>query len=271
MEKIFMVTINLVNDNSSKPSKSNNDTSLKEKNEIDNYLEDHNENSLQTKVWSEKYEVSKVLRENKFYNQIDDMTSFLKQLYRLNAFPKNIDDVIYLMKKRKMRRQVLLQQYLPGRKAILKPDLAAAHFIISRGGIVKFKGQKNWISLKESSLLPSVYSPGYFVEAINAEKTNLCFEGLQNICQLEYLKSLSLKGLKEINDWCLDWITNEFQNQIEDLDISFCTNITHRGIPSLHRFENLKTLTLEGISEAPEFKLACLINQRNRLINSQEN
>lgn len=51
---------------------------------------------------------------------------------------------------------------------------------------------------------------------------------------LSKLRYLSLKNCESINDWCLDRF-HMFSDNLEFLDLSGCSNISERGIASLHK------------------------------------
>ncbi|XP_070169503.1 distal membrane-arm assembly complex protein 2 [Polyergus mexicanus] len=154
----------------------------------------------------------------------------------------------------------LEQRFIPKRHEVLGADLATAHFIIYRGGRVKFKGNTNWTEKdkKGSYDLPNKYDFHYILEAVDASNVDLYYEGLSNLCGLKKLKWLSLKNCKNIDDWGLDKISAEFP-ELEYLNISDCENITERGLESLYRMSRLKTLILTNRYKSVTFELTCFM------------
>ncbi|XP_011254274.1 distal membrane-arm assembly complex protein 2 [Camponotus floridanus] len=152
------------------------------------------------------------------------------------------------------------QRFIPERHEVLGTDLAAAHFIVFRGGRVKFKGNTYWVKKDEKGSydLPNIYDHHYILEAVDASKVNLYYEGLSNLCGLNKLKWLSLKDSENIDDWGLDKISAEFP-ELEYLDISGCKNITERGLESLYRMINLKTLIVTNHYKSVAFELTCFM------------
>lgn len=152
------------------------------------------------------------------------------------------------------------QEFIPERHDILGANLASAHFIVRRGGRVKFKNSNFWVELnKDDTLnLPQKFDPYYILEMIDVNGFDLYNEGLSNFCGLTKLKWLSLKNCKNIDDWGLDKISAEFP-QLVHLDISGCEKITERGLESLYRMWNLKTLIVTNHKKSTAFELTCML------------
>ncbi|KYQ50515.1 ATP synthase subunit s-like protein [Trachymyrmex zeteki] len=152
------------------------------------------------------------------------------------------------------------QSFNPMRHEILGADLATAHFLVHRGGLVRFKGNTCWMERNKEGLyeLPCSYDPSYILEAVDVNGFDLHYEGLSNLCGLRKLKWLSLKDCKNIDDWGLDKISAEFP-ELEYLDISGCKKITERGLESLYRMMNLKELIVTNCNKSVAFELACFM------------
>lgn len=152
------------------------------------------------------------------------------------------------------------QVFIPERHETLGADLATAHFIVFRGGKVRFRGNSQWIEYDEKVLLnlPGKFDPTYVLEAVDVNGFDLHYEGLSNFCSLTRLKWLSLKNCKNIDDWGLDKISAEFP-KLEYLDISGCEKITERGLESLYRMPLLKTLIVTNYYKSVAFELTCMM------------
>ncbi|XP_012523122.1 distal membrane-arm assembly complex protein 2 [Monomorium pharaonis] len=152
------------------------------------------------------------------------------------------------------------QAFIPERHEILGADLATAHFLVHRGGRVKFRGDSYWIERDEKGQydLPNSYNPSYVLEMVDVNGLDLYYEGLSNLCGLARLKWLSLKDCKNIDDWGLDKISAEFP-KLEHLDISGCEKITERGLECLYRMVNLKKLIVTNYYKSVAFELSCLM------------
>lgn len=153
------------------------------------------------------------------------------------------------------------QTFKPERVAALGFDLAAAHFIVHRGGRVRFKGAKEWVGQDEDGEyeLSRHYLPDVHVEEVDASKVNLMYEGLESMKNLKYLKSLNVSGCIHIDDWCIDRICSQYAGVLEHLDISGCTKVTQRGIGALARLRQLRTLNLTGLEGVKDVNLLCLL------------
>lgn len=79
-------------------------------------------------------------------------------------------------------------RYNPERVAALGFDLAAAHFIVHRGGKVRFKEAQEWVQQDEDGIyeLTRHYHPGVFVEEIDASGVNLVYEGLESMSKFTF-------------------------------------------------------------------------------------
>lgn len=164
------------------------------------------------------------------------------------------------IKKSKREAEILDMRYIPDRHKILGSDLAAAHFLVHRGAAVRFIGSSEWIKRKEDEYdLPNKYNPDYLIEAIDVLDMKLYYEGFQNMTNLRSLRWLSLRNCLQIDDWCLDRISSEYQSSLEYLDISNCVEVTDRGIGALYRMSKLQTLKVHNIAGSQMFQLACLM------------
>lgn len=179
------------------------------------------------------------------------------------AAPKETDfSIVNIMKwykHQKVEYAKSSQEFDPQRHNILGADLATAHFILFRGGRIKFKGNTHWIERgkKSSYELPITYDPNYSLETVDVNGFDLYYEGLSNFCGLTKLKWLSLKDCKNIDDWGLDKISAELP-KLEYLDISGC-GITERGLESLYRMINLKKLIVTNRHKSVAFELSCFM------------
>jgi hypothetical protein len=177
---------------------------------------------------------------------------------RMAVYPidLSIDGIKRSIAKHKVKKERYLQQFIPERHEILGCDLAAAHFLIFRGGKVKFVGHREWtVQSKENPEiipLPINYDPRYEVEAIDCENMTLYYEGLENIRRLRKLKYLSFKNVKLFDDWGLDRVSGSDFTILETLDISG-TSVTANGFSALYRMPQLKTLIID---EQPEENIA---------------
>ncbi|CAB3364951.1 Hypothetical predicted protein [Cloeon dipterum] len=189
--------------------------------------------------------------------------NFLKIMQKKYDF--SLKGFMNWVEKMKLNREKFRQRYIPERHRILGPDLATAHFIVFRGGSVRFHNGKKWIKEyeDENMNLPSKFVPDVHLEAVDASNINLMYHALQNFVFLEKLKWLSFANNKYLDDWFLDKLSGEF-NALEYLDISGCKRVTHKGISILHRLENLKELHVADMSSEVEFKLACLSLQESK-------
>ncbi|XP_039289037.1 distal membrane-arm assembly complex protein 2-like [Nilaparvata lugens] len=166
------------------------------------------------------------------------------------------------LKEMKKYNMIETQRYREDRHETLGNDLAVAHFIVYRGGRVKFYGHNHWIKTVKNEdyyeNLPKSFDPTMFLEAVDAQGMQLIYEAFENFKGLARLRWLSLNDNPHFNDWCLDRISCELKDSLEYLDISNCRKVTYRGLTCLYRMEKLKVLKVENIADSLEFQLSCL-------------
>ncbi|XP_036326563.1 distal membrane-arm assembly complex protein 2 isoform X2 [Rhagoletis pomonella] len=160
-------------------------------------------------------------------------------------------------RKRNERLEKHMQQYIPERHEILGPELAAAHFLLYRGGAVKFLNERGWMRANEDREfnLPKKYHPAFKVEALRCDNMTLYYEGLENLRNLEELKFLSLHNVPTFDDWCLDRVSGSGYTKLEVLDISG-TSCTVNGLSCLYRIPTLKLLIVDDPKATLEYELA---------------
>lgn len=151
------------------------------------------------------------------------------------------------------------QRYIKDRVKSLGSDIAVAHFIVYRGGAIRFRGQDNfiqWTDKKEEymSNLPVNYEPNYFVEAIDASNLAFYYEGMENFKNLYKLKWLSFKNNPFLDNWCIDYIGHAVPH-LEYLNICDCPRVTAAGIAGLQKLTQLKELVIN--SDNIEIQMAC--------------
>lgn len=165
--------------------------------------------------------------------------------------------------KKKQEKTIIMQTYLPERSQRLGSELAAAHFIVFRGGAVKFFGEDRWIKADDfgNYSLPEFYDGNKFLEAIDCSKMEIYYEGLSNLRDLSRLQWLSFQDCETIDDWCLDRISYLFRDTIVYLDLRECPNYTYRGLGALYKMNKLKILYVDDIQLSRSFEMTCLMLQ----------
>ncbi|XP_055519764.1 distal membrane-arm assembly complex protein 2 [Leucoraja erinacea] len=126
--------------------------------------------------------------------------------------------------------------------------IAAAYYILSQRGAVRFAGEEEWIrpnkrgkfsydflSLREVPL-----------EAVDASGTSITYDGLDNLVCLKELKYLRLNNCPHVDDWCLSRL-HVFGDSLEELGLAGCPKVTERGLASLHHLKNLRRLDLSDL------------------------
>lgn len=178
---------------------------------------------------------------------------------RLMNYDWSIKSMHSWYKKKRVEFHKYNQRYVTERVKSLGSDIAASHFVVFRGGAIRFRGQDNFISWSDKKEeyhvnLPLTYDPKYFVEAIDASNLMFYYQGIENFKNLYKLKWLSLRNNPVLDNWCIDYIGHAMPN-LEYLDISDCPQVTAAGIAGLQKLTQLKTLVIN--SNNIEIQMAC--------------
>ncbi|XP_070762518.1 distal membrane-arm assembly complex protein 2 [Enoplosus armatus] len=132
------------------------------------------------------------------------------------------------------------------------PDIAAAYYVLSMKGGFRYVGQSEWFRANQRGkfnweFLDHKDTP---LEEINMNSTLINYTGLGNLEGQRSLRTLSLRGCPEVDDWFLARL-HMLQGSLEELDISHCPRITTGGLAALRNLKGLRRLdmsSLPGIS-----------------------
>ncbi|KAH8256126.1 hypothetical protein KR026_008709 [Drosophila bipectinata] len=191
----------------------------------------------------------------KLFSNNEQTSDFIVMMQRpIDISPSNVKE---WWKNRGERIERHMQQFIPERHKILGAELAAAHFILYRGGAAKFHNDSRWHRATEEGEfnLPNKFDARFKVEALRCDNMTLYYEGLENIRSLGSLKFLSFHNVKTFDDWCLDRISGGGYPNLEVLDLSG-TDITINGLSCLYRLPHLKLLILDDPKATLEMELA---------------
>ncbi|XP_058119422.1 distal membrane-arm assembly complex protein 2 [Anopheles ziemanni] len=158
--------------------------------------------------------------------------------------------------KRRANIEAHMQKFIPERHATLGDDIATAHFIVHRGGSVRFRGDTQWIKMDDDDQydLPRHHVPGMVLEEVRCDGMQLFYEGMENIQKLLRLKHLSFENVSLFDDWYLDRISGNTLPSLEKLNLRG-TAITHRGLNCLYRLPSLKLLLVDDPEKDIHWKL----------------
>ena len=126
-------------------------------------------------------------------------------------------------------------------------------------------GQNRLGTSQIDKLIPSIYEPGWYLEAIEACDSKLIYEGFANLKNLTSLKYLDLSYSPNIDAWCMDRISGEYMDTLEYLDLSGCKGLQANGLEPIWRFSNLKILVLRDLVS----KINFLIFKKVQLFKNQ--
>ncbi|XP_053670133.1 distal membrane-arm assembly complex protein 2 [Anopheles nili] len=172
----------------------------------------------------------------------------------INLSPASI---LQWWQKRRMAVEAHMQKFIPERHATLGDDIATAHFVVHRGGSVRFRGDTKWIKKNEDDEydLPRRHVPGMVLEEVRCDGLNLFYEGMENIQKLLRLRHLSFENVALFDDWYLDRISGNMLPSLEKLNLRG-TAVSHRGLNCLYRLPSLKLLLVDDPEKDILWKLS---------------
>ena len=136
-------------------------------------------------------------------------------------------------------------KFNPTRHGVLGPELAAAHFVLARGGRVQFHGDQDfwW---RDARPLPAAYDHRFRIKhlVVGGEKLNLTHEGVDNLSNLRYCETLDVSLSPRLNDFAFDKLYRQFRHSrtLATLDVSGCAGFSHRSLEAAYRVPSLQTL-----------------------------
>ncbi|XP_044766584.1 distal membrane-arm assembly complex protein 2 [Coccinella septempunctata] len=234
---------------------------------------------IDSRIKIQDYDVNKVSKDdlNWRWSVNDENKEYFKSLRLFYTDSNNVEIVKALqtpldlsfsgiknwLTRKNKQREISEQTYNPERNEVLGNELAAAHFVVFRGGAVKFHGDDKWIKADEykNYNLPEYYVRNKYIEAIDCSDTDIYYEGLQNFRDVKHLKWLSLNDCQDIDDWCIDTICAAHYKTLVYLDLRNCRNITERGLTALWKMKKLKLLFLDDVIRSTEFEMTVLLLQ----------
>lgn len=125
------------------------------------------------------------------------------------------------------------------------PHVAAAYFTLNLKGGFRYYGHSDWFRADKINwdFLNYKDSP---LEEVDLSYTVINYEGLGNLESQRSLRTLSLRGCPEVDDWFLSRL-HIFQDSLEELDISHCPKITIGGLAALSNLKGLRRLDVSSI------------------------
>ncbi|XP_061073727.1 distal membrane-arm assembly complex protein 2 isoform X2 [Conger conger] len=146
-----------------------------------------------------------------------------------------------------LRRKNVYYGYTQGRYG---DNIAAAYYILSMKGGFRFAGQSDWFRTNHRGKFSWDFLnfPDVPVEEVDLSGTVINYSGLNNIANQRGLRSLSLRGCPQVDDWFLSRL-HMFRDSLEELDLSHCPRITVGGLASLHNLRKLRRLDLSSLPQ----------------------
>ncbi|XP_006901204.1 PREDICTED: ATP synthase subunit s, mitochondrial-like [Elephantulus edwardii] len=132
------------------------------------------------------------------------------------------------------------------------PDRVASEWLLCCGAMVQSHGQDRW--QKDYNHLPKSPLGKYKIQTIDATDSCIMNIGCDHLEGLQHLEKIQLSKCHYIEDSCLEKL-GQFENlqkSILEMEITFCGNVTYKGIVALQHLRNLKQLLLHDLPGVKE-------------------
>ncbi|BFZ11577.1 hypothetical protein BsWGS_14616 [Bradybaena similaris] len=208
----------------------------------------------------------KAFLDSRFYTRERGISRRVQSWLNWKLNINDVQEIDAIIKRNEFMEHKTDQRYLEAREKALGPELGAAHFIVARGGAIKFVGRNQWY-VKDSNggcLLPKVKVPNLFVEAIDASNMKLTYVAFDNLEKLSHLRFLKFDSCPYFDDWCLSRL-HRLSHSLEFLEIHNCPGITDNGLSALYCLPKLKSLRLSHLSNVKHLGLLTLLLEEHFL------
>nr|XP_046170889.1 distal membrane-arm assembly complex protein 2-like isoform X3 [Oncorhynchus gorbuscha] len=127
-------------------------------------------------------------------------------------------------------------------------NIAAAYYILSLKGGFRFAGQSEWFRSDRRGKFSWDFMNhrDTSIEEVDVGNTLINYTGLENLVKQRGLRTLSVSGCAEVDDWFLSRLYI-FQDTLEELDISNCPRISVGGLAALQKLRGLRRLNVSSL------------------------
>ncbi|XP_059187776.1 distal membrane-arm assembly complex protein 2 [Centropristis striata] len=127
-------------------------------------------------------------------------------------------------------------------------DMLAPYFILKMKGRFRFVGQSEWFQAETGRKFNWAFMQhsGSLLEEVDVSYSIINHVGIMNMVGQKALRTLSVRGCPEVDDWFLSKL-HEFQDSLEELDISHCPKITVGGLAALRNLKGLRRLDVSSL------------------------
>nr|XP_040038173.1 distal membrane-arm assembly complex protein 2 [Gasterosteus aculeatus aculeatus] len=145
-------------------------------------------------------------------------------------------------------------------KNLYGADIAAAFYVLSLKGGFRYVGQSEWFRADRRGKFnwDFLNHKDTLLEEVNMSHTVINSGGLGNLEGQTSLRTLSLRGCPEVDDWFLAGL-HVFQDSLKELDISHCPRITVGGLAALRNLKGLRRLDVSSLPKVSSPGLVVLL------------
>ncbi|XP_073454782.1 distal membrane-arm assembly complex protein 2-like isoform X4 [Aquarana catesbeiana] len=154
---------------------------------------------------------------------------------------------------RKMNERFHVMEAMHGKFA------GAAYYTQIHKGGVRFRGHQDWVRPVQNKItLDFLKYKDVPIECVDLSHSEVNYDGLAPILELEELHYLNLSCCPYIDDWCLGRL-HVLGNSLEVLILKGCPQITERGLACLHHLQNLKHLDVSNLPKVSHKGLTSIL------------
>ncbi|XP_017295713.1 distal membrane-arm assembly complex protein 2 [Kryptolebias marmoratus] len=138
--------------------------------------------------------------------------------------------------------------------------IASAFYILSMGGGFRYVGHSDWYRPNRWGKFSWDFleHKDTSIEEVDMSYTLINYRGMTNLWTQHHLRTLKLRGCPEVDDWFLAGLHN-FQDTLEELDISHCPLITTGGLAALRNLTALKRLNVSSLPKVSSPELVFIL------------
>uniref|UniRef100_A0A4W4G4D0 Distal membrane-arm assembly complex protein 2 n=1 Tax=Electrophorus electricus TaxID=8005 RepID=A0A4W4G4D0_ELEEL len=127
-------------------------------------------------------------------------------------------------------------------------NIAAAYYVLHLGGSFRFTDQSEWVHANSRGKFSYNFlnTPDSTIEEVDLSRTLINHNGLDNIVSQKTLRSLSVQGCPNVDDWFLARL-HVFGESLQELDVSHCPRITVGGLVALQHLRKLRRLDVSSL------------------------
>jgi len=127
------------------------------------------------------------------------------------------------------------------------PDRACAEWLIRCGAGVKWAGGADWF--RDYNALPATYDRSLKIVEVDATDSAVMFIGFPHFRGVRHCRKMVFHKASYFDDMCVSHLVEYAKDNLKELQISSCGNLTSEGVFHISNLVNLEKLLLYDLPE----------------------